>query len=373
MQSAAEELDLRFSDEQDMLIEVADEFAREWSGFEAMRALVDSADGFNPDAWRAMVGLGWPATLIPEQFGGSGLTVSELVPVAEALGRRLMASPLVPTVLATLAIRAGSDAQQAAWLPSLAQGGIGTIALREPGREWLMAEPALEATETSDGFRLTGQKTDVAFAAAADLIIVSARLRGTPRLFLVERSCFSGDALRPQPALDQTQRVANLAFDGLLLPDTALLAGESGGVDQLARAATLLSAAEMCGGAAGCIELTLDYLKMRHAFGRPIGAFQALKHPMADMFAHKEMARSLLYGASSQWPTDKGWQLARMASAKLADLFPHIADRAIQFHGGIGFTYECNAAPFLRRAIWLRAQYGDGPFFRRSLADELLA
>jgi acyl-CoA dehydrogenase len=171
--------------------------------------------------------------------------------------------------------------------------------------------------------------------------------------------------------VDESQRSFALDLSGVRIPREALF-DDPDGVTELYRDAVLLMTAEMCGACAGSLELMVDYMKVRQQFGRPIGSFQGLKHPAADLFAHKEVARSLLYGAKSYWGTERAWRLGRMAASKIADLFARTADRGIQFHGAFGFTHDCDAGLFLKRAIWSRAQYGDGAYFRRSLAEEIL-
>jgi alkylation response protein AidB-like acyl-CoA dehydrogenase len=117
----------------------------------------------------------------------------------------------------------------------------------------------------------------------------------------------------------------------------------------------------------------VSYLKTRKQFGKLIGAFQGLKHPTAELFTHAEMARSLVYAAATHSEGPLGWRLTRMAKAKLGDLFVHAGDRAVQFHGGMGFTYECDAGLFLRRALWMRSQWGDGVHHRKALEAEVFA
>ncbi len=135
----------------------------------------------------------------------------------------------------------------------------------------------------------------------------------------------------------------------------------------------LLLAAEMCGGIAGVLEVTLDYLKTRKQFERHIGSYQALKHPMVDVLTGLEASRSLLYHAASQFGTGRSSEISvRMAKAQASDAFAFASDRAIQFHGAFGFTYDCDAQLFRRRALWCEYQQGDAAHHRRHLAELLL-
>src|SRR5262249_10245649 len=151
----------------------------------------------------------------------------------------------------------------------------------------------------------------------------------------------SGEALRGRTArevsTDATQRVSKLDLEGLEIPAADLLADAD--IAAVDRAAILLLAAEMCGGAAGAMNYTLEYLKTRKAFGRFIGSYQGLKHTMANAYVQYEILRSLVYAAASNLHGEDGELLAHMAKAKANELFVHVGDRAVQFHGGFGFTY----------------------------------
>jgi alkylation response protein AidB-like acyl-CoA dehydrogenase len=195
---------------------------------------------------------------------------------------------------------------------------------------------------------------------------------GATRLLLLGAEDIPRIALSREVALDETQRTYRLSLDGLTIDAGNLLPARDGDIDAMVRGATLLLAAEMCGGVAGAIEVTLEYLRTRKQFGKLIGSYQGLKHPIVDIYTHYELLRSLLYGAASSFTGDVGWRLVRMAKAKASDLFAQAGDRAVQFHGGFGFTYDCDAGLYLRRAIWAQSQFGDGAFHRRRLADELL-
>lgn len=373
MQICIEDFEIQFSEDEAALTAVAQEFIRDRHPPEAVRAQSASERGYDRGVWNEMVRMGWPGVAIPDAFGGSEMPFESLVPIAEAAGRHLLTTPLTGVVLAANALtRSENGVLRQRWLPRLAAGTIASIALREPSGDFDVASPLVSAVSSGDGFVLEGIKVGVTFADEADMFIVSVLANGQPRLVLIERGQLPDGALRRMLTIDETQRSFAVDLSGVRVTAEALL-DDPNGVRDLYRDAVLLTAAEMCGACAGSLDLTVDYMKVRQQFGRPIGAFQGLKHPAADLFVQKELARSLLYGAKSYWGTDQGWRFARMAAAKIADVFPRTADRGIQFHGGFGFTHDCDAGLFLKRAIWSRAQYGDGVYFRRSLAGELLS
>ncbi|MGE3251377.1 MAG: acyl-CoA dehydrogenase family protein [Hyphomonadaceae bacterium] len=356
--------DIRFSDVDAMLLETAVAFAAERSPMSRVRALIDTPTGYDGETWREMTSLGWTGLVIPEAHGGSGLSISSAIAIIEACGHRLLASPLMGTLVASdILARHGSDAQQALWLPRLAQGEIAALALD--------AAQACSLSARSGGFAAAGRKSGVCFGADAAVTLVSVTLEGAPRLALVRREAAQG-AYAAQSSMDATQRLYALELSSVALSDEDLLP-QSANLDAALRTAAVLQAAEMCGGMLGAIETTLEYLKTRTQFGRLIGAYQALKHPMADLFVQHELLRSLVYAAASNLDAPAGEQLAAMAKVKANEAFAHAGDRAVQFHGGFGFTWDCDAGLYLRRALWSQTQFGGTRHYRRRLAAALAA
>lgn len=369
---------IEHSEEQAMLASSASDFLQKHSSFELVRKRMASETGHDPALWRELASLGWLGVSLPEEHGGAGLPVGALVSLAEPMGRHLFASPFLATTLAgRLLLAAGNDAQKAAWLPKLASGeAIGTVALTEPDGAWELGAPELSATRRDAGYGLSGTKTLVLDAAVADLLIVSASLDGAPGLFMLERSALPEGALRREVLIDEARRAYRLDLDGLALGGEALLDGgdAAAALEHVYRVGALLVAAEMVGGTEGVMDLTLEYLRTRTQFGRLIGSYQALKHPMVEIMVAHEGARSLLYHAATLFDGDptQAEVALRMAKAEAGDSFTHAADRAIQFHGGIGFTYECHAQLFFRRAQWAEYSYGDATHHRRRLEPLVL-
>lgn len=367
-----------YSEEQIELLDVATAFCREKSPIAKVRALMDSEAGFDADVWREIADLGWLAVAVPEAQGGVGLSLAEVVPIVEQMGRTLLASPYVATTLAQQALLAGGSAeQQGEWLPRLAAGEAGTLALSEANGDWHLANIEARATAQPDGsLALSGTKHFVLWADSAALLIASVLLEGKPALVAIERAAIPQGALRREGIVDETKRSFALILDGITIGAEALLPPDraAAALAQVELAANLLQSAEMCGGSQAVIDYTLDYLRTRKQFGKLIGEYQALKHPMVDAYVTYEKARTHLYSAAySHGEQGLGEVAVRMAKAAADGAYSFAADRAIQFHGGFGFTHDCDAGLHRRAAIFHASQFGDAGWQRAKLADLLLA
>jgi len=365
-----------FSDEQAEILEVAVNFCRDKSPIEKVRALIEDEAGFDPAIWSEMAELGWLAIALPEEFGGIGLSLAEVVPVVEQMGRRLMNSPFVPTTLAAQALLAGgTDAQKAELLPGLAAGTIATLALYEGHGDWDLTHITATATRDGEGFVLSGQKFLVLDAAQADVILASVSLMNAPALVMIKKDDLPDGALRREVIIDETKRSFALSLDGITVGADALLdpAKAQAALSHIDMAAGLLLSAEMCGAAQSTVDYIVDYLNTRKQFGKLIGSFQAVKHPTVDAYVSYEKARSLLYSAAFTFDQQGEGEIAvRMAKAEAGEALSYAADRAIQFHGGFGFTYDCDAQLYRRRGIYSEAVFGDAIYHRKKLAPLML-
>ena len=369
---------LTFSDEQGMILDSAREFCRDKSAIADVRGQLDTETGFRAEVWQEMVDLGWLGLAIPEEFGGSGLGIGSTVPLAECMGRFMLSTPFFSTTLASqLLLRAGTGEQKEAWLAKLASGTIATVALLD-GEDW--GATSFEATATADGdsLKLSGEKWYVSDAGVAELMIVGVEHDGANALVLVERDQLTEGAVEPHTLIDESKRAARVKLDGASVPASNLL--DAGKVEAALRdlrlLGALLVAAEATGSAGACLDTIVDYLKTRKQFGRLIGSYQALKHPTVDVLCAMDDARSHIYHAASvvgDEALDADAEIAcRMAKAQASDALEFAGDRAVQFHGGMGFTYECDAQLYIRRAQWSRQQYGDSYHHRKRLAGLLL-
>jgi len=366
---------LGYSEEQIELMNVASEFCKARSPIDRVRALIDDPRGYDEAVWEEMVALGWLGIAVPEAYGGAGLGLDAVAPVAEQIGRRLLAGPFLTSTLAGQALlAAGDEAMCADWLPRIVAGEIATLALGEPHGDWELTHVEAEAVDEGDGVVLRGTKHFVGYADAAALVIASVRHRGQLRLALIARDSIADGALRRETLVDETMRSHALRLDGIRLPLGALTDAERcpAALRHVEQTALLLQAAAMCGGTQAVIDYTLDYLGTRKQFGRLIGEYQALKHPITNAYVDYEKARSLMLSAAHNIGAQGVGEIAvRMAKAAADKAYGYAADRAIQFHGGFGFTHDCDAGLYRRNAIWHASQFGDAAWHRTRLADLL--
>jgi len=364
-----------FGDDHEILREGARRFLEERCPIEAVRRLADDPLGYDPGVWKEMAELGWTGLTIAEAHGGAGLGNLHQALLLEEMGRRLLPSPYLGTVLAALAIaRAGDETQQAHTLPALASGGaLATLGWLEPGASWEPDAVAARAEARTDGFALSGTKTHVLCGAQAQLVVAPFRADDGIALFAVEANA-DGLRVEPETCLDPTRRTARLVFDGVRVPAGARLARAGADVwgAILLQAAAWL-AAEMVGAAEGILQLTRDYAVERKQFGRPIGSFQAVKHPLVNDMIGIEMARTHALAAAAAYDQmpDPPATGARMAKALASDVLATAVRHGVQFHGGYGFTIDCDVHYYFKRALFCRGMLGDGIHHRRHLAATL--
>ncbi len=361
------------SEEQAQLIDVAAAFCRDKSPIDKVRSLIDDEMGFDPTVWTEIAELGWTSIGIPENYGGIGLGLGEVVPLVEYMGRAMMNAPFICSVLAAQAIlKGGTSSQKEQLLPQLAGGSIATMALCEDHADWNLENLSCTATAKGDELVLSGTKYLVAHAQTAAHIIVSVAYEGAPALLVMPRDALEDNRLTREKIIDDTHRTYALNIEGVSISKDALMdvSLASDTLAHIEQAAALLLAADMCGGAFSCLEYTLDYLKTRQQFGKIIGSYQSLKHTAVDVHQAYERARSHLYSAAYLFGQQGEGEIAvRMAKAESGEAYSFAADRAIQFHGGFGFTYDCDAQLYRRRAIMGCALHGDTRYHRRKLAD----
>lgn len=360
---------LSLSEEQAMLLDVAREFCRDQSPISEVRAQLGSDSGYNADTWRQMVELGWSGIALPESCGGAGLGVGAVVPVLEAMGRGMLATPLINTTLAgQLLLRASDGVGTESLLAEIAGGAVATVAWLE-NEDW--GDEQLRCSV--DNGVLSGTKYCVGDAAAAELLLVPV---AGPALAVLRTSQLPEGALRAHTLIDETRRAASVKLDGA--PVELLLQGEqvANALREVRLLGALLVAAEATGSAAACLDTVVEYLQTRKQFGKLIGSYQALKHPAVDMLTGMDSARSFVYHAATlvaEGPLGADAEIAcRMAKVQAAEALLFAGDRAVQFHGGMGFTYECDAQLYIRRAQWSQQQFGDARQHRRALAALLL-
>jgi alkylation response protein AidB-like acyl-CoA dehydrogenase len=367
--------------EQTSLRETARRFFRERTPVAHLRQLRDDGDatGFSRAVWKEMADLGLAGMALPVAHGGAGLGLAELGLVLEEMGRHLVPSPVVATVLLGAGALAlgGSAAQQAALLPAIAAGEHLVALAHEEGTRHAPHRVRTTAARAAGGFRLTGDKVLVLDGHVADTLIIVARTAGAAAdrrgltLFAVPASAPGITATRT-PLID-SRGAARVRLDGVLAGEGDVVGAVDHGADVLDavldRAAIGL-AAEMLGGLTETFERTLAYLKERRQFGVPIGSFQALKHRAAHLYCEIELTRSVVtdaLAAADEARPDLP-RAAAAAKARASDTFLLVAAEAIQMHGGVGVTDELDIGLFFKRARVAEATLGGAAFHRDRFA-----
>jgi len=367
-----------FSEEQELLRSTAREFLARELPMTAVRELMDDPRGYKPGVWAKMAELGWLGLLLPEEYGGAGLTLVDEIVVAEELGRALTPSPFFATFQGALAVlHGGSETQKKELLPDVAAGRkILTFAITEESGNENPDELTTLAERKGAGYSLTGTKLFVPDAQNADVLVVAAR-SGAPGeagvdLFLVEKGA-PGMAITPLKSMDQTRRIAEVRFAET--PAQLLGAPGSGwGTWKTVRSHALVHlAAEALGGAGKVLEDSVKYAKERVQFGKPIGVNQAIKHKCADMLIQVESSKSISYYAA--WAvaenTPEAELAASMAKAYTSDAYRATSAENIQIHGGVGFTWEYDCHLYFKRAKAIEVTYGDPAEHRERVAQLL--
>ena len=215
-------------------------------------------------------------------------------------------------------------------------------------------------------------------AQVAALILVPVMQGDEPALAVVRKDDLPDGALTPNVLIDQTRRSANLDLSGVNIAPADIVSGPAvvGALADTRLLGALLVAAEAAGSAGACLDTVVEYLKTRKQFGKLIGSYQALKHPCVDILLDLDAARSFIYHAATlvdDGPLDADTEIAcRMAKAQACEVLSYAGDRAVQFHGGMGFTWDCDAQLYIRRAQWSQQQFGDPQHHRKRLAALLL-
>jgi len=341
------------------------------------RRVLDGETGHDEALWRLVGELGWSAACLPEQYGGSGLSGEVLCMLAYELGRANASVPFASSVyFASLALTLhGSEAQRARWLPKLGSGEcIGTLA---SVAGFASTDPFVMPRDMKvEGGRLAGERWPVPDGDCAHLAIVLASdEHGAPGLYAVELDQAGSVQRERLPTIDPTRGYARLRFDGARAERLGDAPFAQDDLATLWRRASVPLAFEALGGAQAALDMSVDYAKLRYAFGRPIGSFQAIKHKLANLYIGVELARSNAYYAAWALMSDASRLALAVASAQLAatEAFYECAKENIQVHGGFGVTWEANCHLYLRRARALSATGGSASFWKEQIVGALEA
>ena len=362
-----------FSDEQKALQIEVQRFLSDRSGLSVARAVLnDGSMSYSEAVWQQMLDLGWAGIAIPEQYGGVGLGYLELCTMAYELGRSLAPVPFSSTVyqFSEAVLRGGSEAQRRTVLSGVAAGDIiGTLAFAE-GMGF--PAPARIKLRCEEG-RLYGEKWPVPDAMIADAAVVLAvNQHSEPCLCLVDLAQ-DGVQRRSLDSIDPTRKQGVLVFEGA---ESQLLdgAGDSAWTvfSAVLDAAAVLFAFEQVGGAEACLQSAIDFATERHAFGRPIASFQAIKHKLADVYVGNQLALSNAYFGA--WALASGSDelplAAAVARVSATEAYENAAAENVQVHGGMGFTWEADCHLFLRRSRSLALLIGDLGMWKKQITAE---
>jgi alkylation response protein AidB-like acyl-CoA dehydrogenase len=375
-------MNFAFSEEQEELRRSVRRFLEDKSPSAEVRRLMETTEGYDPKVWSQMANeLGLQSLHIPEEYGGQGFSFVELVVVLEEMGRALLTAPFFSTVClaANAILNAGTEEQKQALLPGIASGEtIATLAFTEPSGKWDANGITMEAaSDGSGGYTLSGTKMFVLDGHTANLIVVAARSAGSGgtegiSFFTVDADA-AGLIRTALPTMDQTRKQAKLEFSNV---PAQLLGQEGAGWAALSKTldqAAVCLAAEQVGGAQKCLDMSVEYAKVRIQFGRPIGSFQAIKHKCADMLLEVESSKSAAYyaGWAAAEDNDELPVVASLAKSYCSEAYFHAAAENIQIHGGIGFTWEHDAHLYFKRAKSSEILFGDPTYHRELLAQRI--
>ena len=365
-----------FSEHRAMLSDSVTNFAR---GVELarVRKLHETKTECDRAVWKQMAELGWLGVLVPEQYGGMGLQLADMAIVAQGLARSLVPEPLTAT--AVLAARVLADSNNNALKQKLLEGLVSgdtlpAVAWQEQAGTLDVGKMNMQATPFEGGFRVNGSKRFIVGAANADGYIVSANSAAGMQLLWVPRDA-AGATLEFDMLADGRQsgtlNLANVSVAKENVINSGKAAAES-----LARAidhTAVIASAELNGIMVRSLEITLEYLKTRVQFGKPIGSFQALQHRAVDLYIQQELSSAVLADVLAVLDNEPDAKTrsaaASRAKARCTDAALLITRQAIQMHGAIGFTEDCDVGLYVKRAMTLAAWLGNGTAHRRRYAN----
>lgn len=353
-----------------LLQESVREFCSRKRDHKRTRALRSSLPGFDPAVAGQMAELGWLGILIDEKHGGFGLGFAGMRVVAEELGRHLLAEPIVATnVLAGRALCHGdNEPLKDELLPRIADGTVmAALAWQEENGGIDLEKIAMTAHRADGGLRLSGRKRFVAGGAAAHGFLVTARLEGDVGLFWI-------DVANPRCQVSHEWRADGtpstvLSLQNAEVPNDHVVARTSAGVQRAIDEATVIASSELLGITRELLATTIEYVRTRVQYGRPIGSFQALQHRVVDLYVQQELSHAVVTDAVAALDADaSAYERSRLASrakARCSEASLLIGRDAVQLHGAIGFTDECDVGLYLKRALVLSAWLGNADVHRR--------
>jgi alkylation response protein AidB-like acyl-CoA dehydrogenase len=362
-----------FSPEQEEFRRSLRRFLADKSPAAEVRRLMETGAGYDPQVWKQLADqLGLQGLAIPEEFGGAGATPVELGIAFEEMGRVLFCAPFFATVglAAQALLTAGDERAKREYLPRIADGSLlATVAVTEADGRWDLAAVRTSAAADSGVpamFLLDGTKMFVVDGHIAEMLLVVARTDDGLGLFAVDASA-EGVVRTSLPTLDMTRKLARVELRRVPARLVSQPGDATAALSLALDLALVALTAEQVGGAQRCLDMAVDYAKIRMQFGRPIGSFQAIKHKCAEMLLEVESAKSAAYHAAGAAP-DELPVAAAIAKAYCSEAYFRVAAETIQVHGGIGFTWEHDAHLYFRRAKSSQLFLGDEHYHRERFA-----
>ena len=372
-------MDLGLTEAQQMLRNSAREFLEAECPEAFVRAMEEDERGYTPESWQKIAENGWLGLIFPEEYGGAGLEFLDLCVLLEETGRAMLPGPFFSTVVlgGMTILDAGSDDQKRRYLPGIVEGQvIATLALTEPSVRWDAAGVRTTAEPAGDGFVINGTKLFVLNAHVSDYLVVAARTGDADEdvsLFILPANT---------PGVSQTllktiasDRQSEVTFEGAHVPRSALLGELNGGWPTIARViqwGAVGKCAEMVGNGQKVLDMTVDFVKQRIQFGRPIGSFQAIQHHCANMATDVEGSRYITSQAA--WRLSDGLPAdseVAMAKAWVSDAVRRVCATGHQCHGAIGFTKEHSMQLYSRRAKAAELAFGDSREHLEGVAEAI--
>jgi alkylation response protein AidB-like acyl-CoA dehydrogenase len=358
---------LILTDEEQALADSVRKFVADRSPLTSLRHLISSGEPYDADVWKQMTAqLGLAGLTIPEEYGGVGAGTSALSVALTELGAGLVASPLLASVLAAeVLLRLGDGAAKTELLPKIAAGElIATLALAST------AGGHVTASGSGDGGTLTGSISPVLNGAEASVLLVPADHDGSTVVYLVDGAA-AGLTRTRLTAVDHSRSLARVQLGGT--PGRALAGDTGAALAAASDMANLALASESAGAMKACLDMTSAYARIRVAFGQPIGAFQAVKHRLADMEKSWELGNAALRDAARAGDADPGRfsVAASVARVLLASAYAEAAVDTVQLHGGIGFTWEHDAHLYYKNGLSNKVLLGGPGDQLDRLADSL--
>lgn len=369
-------MDFSLSEQQEMLRKIARDFFTNELPKTLVKEMAQDEKGYRPDLWQKMAGLGWMGLVLPERYGGSEASFLDLAILLQEMGRACLPGPFFSTVVlgAFTVMEAGSEGQKQKLLPRLARGELTlTLAVAEPHAINSPECFEVEARKSGEDYIISGTKLFVPDAHVADFVICAAKTAKGLTLFLVDAKS-PGVTCTVLPAMGG-ERQCEVKFDKVKVSGKDIL-GEIGRgreyLDKVLTRAAAAKCAEMLGGAEQVMEMTVAYAKDRVAFGRPIGAFQAIQHHCANMLNDLDGCRCMTYRAA--WMVSEGIPCARevsLAKAWVNEAYRRITALGHEVHGAIAFQHDHDMHLYFKQARVGGVAFGDTAYHGEIVAKAL--